>query len=100
MSPRRAGLADSGTMSMALLVTVVGVLISAVLAAMVSVQIGASRRAVQSGHALDAAQAGLDVVVGHIRHAVDGAGSDSRSSSAASVMTSAAPEDAIMCSNR
>lgn len=58
-------------MPLAMLLTVVGVLISAVLASIVTVQTGTTRRAVQGLHALDAAQAGLDVAVGHIRAATD-----------------------------
>lgn len=60
---------DTGSMPMAMLLTVVGVILSGVLASIVTVQAGNSRRAIRSQHALDAAQAGLDVAVGHIRAA-------------------------------
>lgn len=61
-------------MPVAMLLTVLGVLISAVLASIVTVQTGATRRAAQGLHGLDAAQAGLDVAIGHIRAAADGSG--------------------------
>lgn len=63
---------DTGSMPLAMLITVVGVLLSSVLASTMSVQVGSTRHAVQRQHALDAAQAGLDVVVGQIRTATDG----------------------------
>jgi hypothetical protein len=59
-------------MPLAMLLTLVGVLLSAVLASIMAVQIDTSRRAVQSARALDAALTGLDVAVGHIRFANDG----------------------------
>ena len=60
---------DSGNMPMAMLLTVVGVVLSTVLATIVTTQTGNTRRAIRSQHALDAAQGGLDVAVGHIRAA-------------------------------
>jgi hypothetical protein len=59
-------------MPIALLITLVGVMLSGVLASVVSVQIVSTRSAVQSQRAIDAAQAGLDIAVGHIRAANDG----------------------------
>ena len=63
---------DAGAMPVALLLTVVGVALSGVLASTVARQIGAARAQVERVHALDAAQAGLDIAVGHIRAANDG----------------------------
>lgn len=60
---------DAGSMPLAILLTVVGVLLSSVLASIVTVRTTSTRQAVRSQHALDAAQAGLDVAVGHIRAA-------------------------------
>lgn len=55
-----------------MLLSLVGVLLSAVLASIVSVQVSTTRDAANEQHALDAAQAGLDVAVGLIRAANDG----------------------------
>jgi hypothetical protein len=59
-------------MAMAMLITTVSIGLSAVLAAVMAVQTTNTRRALQAGHALDAAQAGLDVAMAHIRAANDG----------------------------
>ena len=67
-SPRLAA-DDRGSMPMAMLLTVVGVVLSGVLASIVTVQIDNTGLAVRTQHALDAAQGGLDVAVGHIRAA-------------------------------
>ena len=70
--PSQARLDDTGAMPLAMLLTLVGVLLSAVLASIVSSQMGSTRNSANQQHALDAAQAGLDVAVGHIRAANDG----------------------------
>jgi hypothetical protein len=59
---------------MALLLTLVGVTLSALLAPMVVAQIGSTRATVERTDALNAAQAGLDVALGQIRAANDGNG--------------------------
>lgn len=75
----RGRLADErGSMPLALLVTVVGVALSAVLVPMVVNQIGTTRTGIQRSHALGAAQAGLNVALGQIQAAVDDDGSGAR----------------------
>lgn len=72
--PRRRD--ETGSMPLAMLITVVGMLLSGVLASTMTVQMDSTRHAVQRQHALDAAQSGLDVVVGQIRTATDGTNSN------------------------
>jgi hypothetical protein len=65
---------DTGSLALALLLTLVGVMLSALLVPMVLAQIASTREEVHRVQALNAAQAGLDVALGHIRAANDGAG--------------------------
>jgi hypothetical protein len=65
---------DTGSISLALLLTLIGVALSSLLVPIVLTQIRATRADVQRVHALHAAQAGLDVAAGHIRAADDGTG--------------------------
>jgi hypothetical protein len=65
---------DTGSLALALLLTLVGVSMTGLLASMVITQIGSTRVDVQRVHAINAAQGGLDVALGHIRAADDGAG--------------------------
>jgi hypothetical protein len=65
---------DTGSLPLALLLTLVSVSLTALLAPMAVSQIQSTHRDVQRVHALNAAQAGLDVALGHIRAANDGAG--------------------------
>jgi hypothetical protein len=60
---------------MAMLLALMGVMLSALLVPMVLTQVGSTREDVRRVHALHAAQTGLDVAVGHIRAANDGSGS-------------------------
>jgi hypothetical protein len=63
---------DTGSMPLAMLITAVGVSLSAILASLLATQMSNSRRALEAAQALDAAHAGLDVALGHIRTANDG----------------------------
>jgi hypothetical protein len=65
---------DNGSIAIALLLTLVGMTLSALLVPMVLTQISSTRTDVQRVRALHAAQAGLDVALGHIRAANDGIG--------------------------
>jgi hypothetical protein len=65
---------DTGSISLALLLTLIGVALSSLLVPIVLTQIGSTREDIQRVHALHAAQTGLDVAAGHIRAADDGAG--------------------------
>jgi hypothetical protein len=65
---------DRGSMPMALLLTLVGTSLSALLVPMVVTQVGTTREDAQRVHALHAAEAGLDVALSHIRAAVDASG--------------------------
>jgi hypothetical protein len=65
---------DDGSLALALLLTLVGISLSALLIPMVLTQVTSTREDVQRIHALTAAQAGLDVALGHIRAANDGSG--------------------------
>jgi hypothetical protein len=65
---------DQGSLPMALLLTLVGMMLSALLVPMVVNQIRTTRLDTHRVHALGAAQTGLDVALGHIRAANDGAG--------------------------
>lgn len=62
---------DSGSMLMALLVTLVAMGLSATLVPVVITQIANSRTISERTQALDAAQAGIDVALGQLRSAVD-----------------------------
>ncbi|HEX8347288.1 MAG TPA: hypothetical protein VF657_21500, partial [Actinoplanes sp.] len=63
---------EAGSMPLAMLITMVGVLLSGVLAATTAVQLDNSRNAISSERALQAAQAGLDAALAQIRAANDG----------------------------
>lgn len=65
---------DTGSLAFALLLTLVGITISALLLPVIVRQIGSTRDGVQRIHELGAAQAGLDVALAHIRSADDGDG--------------------------
>jgi hypothetical protein len=65
---------DTGSMPLALLITLVAVALSGLLTPMVLSQISATRIDVRRVHALHAAEAGLDVVVARLRAAGDSAG--------------------------
>jgi hypothetical protein len=65
---------DSGSLVFALLLTLVGVSVSALLMPVVIRQLSSTRDSVQRVHELGAAQAGIDVALAHIRAANDGAG--------------------------
>lgn len=69
---------DTGSLVVALLVSVVGMLMSAVLATIVLGQITTTRNVVQRQHAVDAALAGLDVATGHLRATGDAQGNGVR----------------------
>jgi hypothetical protein len=69
--------ADRGSILMALLVTLVGVALSATLVPIVVSQIVSARVISERTQALDVAQAGIDVALGQIRSAVDSAGKGS-----------------------
>lgn len=64
--------ADRGDMVMALLVTLVGISLSAALVPIVVNQIVSTRTISERTQALDAAQAGIDVALGQLRSAVAG----------------------------
>jgi hypothetical protein len=73
--PRRRRLADdTGSLPMALLLSLVAMSLSALLTPMVLGQVGATRLDARRVHALHAAQSGLDIALGQIRAADDGAG--------------------------
>ena len=63
---------DTGSLVFALLLTMVGIMLSALLVPILLGQIGTTREDSQRVDALNAAQAGLDVALGHIRAANDG----------------------------
>ena len=65
---------DRGSLALALLLTLVGISLSALVVPMVVTQIDGTREDTQRIRALHAAQAGIDVAIGHIRAANDGAG--------------------------
>lgn len=65
---------DRGSMPMLLIVMIVGMLLGALLVPMIITQDRATRFSTTRVHALDAAQAGIDNVVGRIRGSVDSAG--------------------------
>jgi hypothetical protein len=65
---------DRGSLPLAMLLTLVGMMLSALLIPMVLNQVQSTRVDMHRLRALNAAQAGLDVALGHIRAANDGAG--------------------------
>lgn len=65
---------DAGSLAMALLLTLVGVTLSALLVPVVLAQVSATRTGAQRADALTAAQTGLDVALGQLRAATDAAG--------------------------
>lgn len=65
---------DAGSLPLALLLTMVGVILCTLLVPMVVTQLRTTRSEIQRAHALHAAQAGLDVALGHIRAASDASG--------------------------
>lgn len=66
---------ERGSIAFAMLLTLVGLTLTAMVAPMVFGQLGASRSEAQRIRALHAAQAGLDVALGHIRAVADANGS-------------------------
>lgn len=74
LAARRCRRADAGSMPLALLLTLVGVTLTALLVPVVITQVNATRSGIRRDHALAAAQAGLEVALGHVRAANDGAG--------------------------
>lgn len=74
--PARRGRADDdrGSMPLAVLLTLVGMMLSSVLASIVTSEFDRARASTTRVHALHAAQAGLDTAVGRIRAADDGTG--------------------------
>ncbi|MFI5493660.1 ricin-type beta-trefoil lectin domain protein [Actinoplanes sp. NPDC051859] len=69
---------DAGTLHLVVLLSMVGMSLSALVLPMVLAQVTSARREMQRDRALYAAQAGLDVTIGRIRLAQDGAGTGSR----------------------
>ncbi len=65
---------DRGSLPFALMVTLVGTAVSALLVPMVVVQLGNTRADSQRVQAVEAAQAGLDAALGQLRRANDGNG--------------------------
>ena len=65
---------DTGSLPMALLLSLVGFSLSALMIPMILTQTNATRAQTQRVHALNAAQSGLDVALAHIRAADDGSG--------------------------
>jgi hypothetical protein len=63
---------DTGSLAVALLLTLVGIALTGLLVPVVITQFAATRTDVRRLNALNAAQAGLDAAVGHIRAANDG----------------------------
>lgn len=70
--PRRRR--DEGSLPIALLVTMVATMLSGMIAAVSASGLSTARSATERPRLLDAAMAGLEVMVGHIRAASDGAG--------------------------
>jgi hypothetical protein len=71
-SPGPAG--DTGSIALALLLALVGITLTALLVPVVLTQLTTTRTYVKRSHALNAAQAGMDVALAHIRAANDGIG--------------------------
>lgn len=69
-----AARSDRGSMPLAMLVTLVAMLVSASLVPVVVTQIGSTRSVANRAQELQAAQAGLDMVVGQLRAATDPSG--------------------------
>lgn len=69
-APRRD---DEGSLAVAMLLTIVGVMLAALLVPLVVTQASTTRFDARRSHAFDAAQAGVDTMVGLIRAANDGA---------------------------
>jgi len=65
---------DPGSLPLAMLLTMVGVMVSALLVPMVLTQIESTRDHIRRINALNAALTGVDVALGHIRAANDGFG--------------------------
>ena len=65
---------DTGSLPLAMLLTLVGVSLSALLVPTLLTQVDSTRYADERTHSLHAAQAGLDIALGHIRAASDAAG--------------------------
>lgn len=65
---------DRGSLPLTMLLFLVGMSLSALLATSVNAQLTATRSTAQRSDALDAAQSGLDIGMGHIRTAVTGTG--------------------------
>lgn len=65
---------DQGVLTLAMLLIVVGTMATALMLPAVLTQVRSSREDTSRAHALHAAQAGLDVALGHIRLANDGLG--------------------------
>jgi len=65
---------DRGSMALAMLVTLVGILVSAALVPVVVTQIGGTRAVSGRTQELQAAQAGLDMALGHLRGAIGTSG--------------------------
>jgi len=71
---------DRGSLAMAVLLTVVGVSLAGLLAAVTLGEITSTRSDMRRGHTLHAAQAGLDALLAQIRAADDGSGNGVRAS--------------------
>jgi Ricin-type beta-trefoil lectin domain len=65
---------DRGSLPMAMLLILVGLALSGMLATSVNSQIAATRSTAQRSDALDAAQSGIDIGLGHLRTAVTSTG--------------------------
>lgn len=78
-APGRSG-DDSGSLLMAMLVSMIGLSMAALLAPIVITQIGTTRVDLRRVHTAHAAQAGLDATMAQIRAAVDGKGNGVRAS--------------------
>jgi hypothetical protein len=70
--PRRDD--DTGSLAFAMLLVLVGSALAALMVPMLLIQMNSTRTDVRRVQALDAAQAGIDVAIGHIRAANDGSG--------------------------
>ena len=71
---RRWALDDTGSMPIAVLLTMLAMALSSLLLPMVVTQVSATRAETERGQALHAARAGLEVALGHIRAATDDSG--------------------------
>ncbi len=68
------GTDDTGSLVLALMLTLVGIMLTAILVPVVLTQVRSTRAYIQRSHALHAAQSGLDVALGRIRAANNGDG--------------------------